>query len=367
MRDKINITVTGSHGKTTTTSLISHLLMRGGFSPTVAIGGILRKLDNNISLGNGSYFVAEADESDGSFLCYSPYYSIITNIDYEHLDYYRNWNRIIKTFKEFIERTDRRGCLFGCGDDMRIKEILDNYKKRYIFFGLQEHNHIYPFAIETNGLSSEFNCRYNGKDIGRFRIPLAGRHNISNSLAVIALGLELGIKFNDIKDAIGSYSGVERRFQIKLKTDRLAIVDDYAHHPTEIKRTLEAARVWINSSQDRAYKRLVVVFQPHRYSRTQYLLNQFAPSFIDSDYLVITDIYPASEAPIRGVSAASICKNTGELLGNQRVIYLPKDEIKNFISKNIITGDLVIFMGAGDIAKIADEVAEYFKGQDKAQ
>lgn len=355
MKEETVITVTGSHGKTTTTSLISYLLLQAGLKPTVAIGGILRNIENSAQLGEGNFFVAEADESDGSFLYYQPNYSIFTNIDYEHLDYYQDIKNEINAFKEFLTKTKPDGCVFACGDDANLKGILKDYKNRYILFGLNDSAHVYPKDIQINGLTCEFNCFYKNKFIDRFYLNLAGMHNISNALSVIALGLELGIDLKFIKDALATYQGTRRRIEIKFENKDYLVIDDYAHHPTEIKATLAAVRG--------LKKRVVIVFQPHRYSRTKLLLDEFGRSFDLADYVIITEIYAASEAPLEGITGKSIYEKIKEYAPDKPAQFLPKEGIADHILGIIRPGDLVITLGAGDIFKISDELVKRLKGQ----
>jgi UDP-N-acetylmuramate--alanine ligase len=357
MQDKTVITVTGSHGKTTTTSLVSCMLLEAGLNPTAAIGGILRNTDNNAFLGSGDYFVAEADESDGSFLYYRPKYSIITNIDREHLDYYKTFERELEAFREFIGATDRNGCIFVCGDDKNLTDMARAHKGRHVTFGLHESCDIYPKNIAMNGLSSDFDCFKRGKLVGRFHLALAGRHNISNSLAVIALGLELGISVETIIKSLASYKGAKRRLEIKYRDADYLVIDDYAHHPTEIRATLEAA------GGLRA-KRLIAIFQPHRYTRTQLLMEEFSRSFDAVDYLFITDIYAASEPPIEGVNSQKLLDLIKTSLTDKKASYYPKEKIAEHIMEIIVPGDMVITIGAGDIVKLSDELAERLKNKD---
>lgn len=354
MNDKTVITVTGSHGKTTTTSLVSCLLLEAGLMPTVAIGGILKNIDTNACLGNGKYFVAEADESDGSFLCYRPHYSIIINIDREHLDYYGDFDKELTAFEDFVSKTVPEGCIFACSDDSRLKNIVKNSKRKYRFFGIKEEADIYPRNIEISGLNSAFDCFQGSKFISRFSLPLGGVHNISNALAVIALGLELGIELELLKKALYGYKGAGRRLEKKFSNSDYLILDDYAHHPTEIKATLDAVKN-IKS------KKVIAVFQPHRYTRTKILLEDFAKSLDLADELIITDIYAASEQPIEGVNSLRIVDKIKEYNPKKKVIYLPKEDIKKHILSIARKGDLVITLGAGDITKISDELAEEFK------
>lgn len=354
MQDKTVITVTGSHGKTTTTSLISYMLLEAGLSPTVAIGGILRNIDTNACLGNGRYFVAEADESDGSFLYYRPKYSVITNIDAEHLDYYKNFDNEVRAFEEFLGRTDKDGCVFCCGDDPQLRRLSSNYRNKYFLFGTKEDCDIYPKNVLMNGLNSEFDCYYKGKFIDRFSLALGGMHNISNSLSVIALGLELGISLAVIKKSLSGYKGAKRRLEVKYSDKDYLVIDDYAHHPTEIKMTLAAVKA-LNK------KRIIAVFQPHRYSRTKLLLDEFVKSFDAADYVIITDIYAASEKPIEGIDAKLVRDRVAGNYPGKTVVYVAKEELVAHISSVLAPQDLVITLGAGDIVKVSDELPEKIK------
>ena len=354
MREKSAITVAGSHGKTTTTSLISYMLIEAGLCPTVAIGGILKNIDTNACLGSGEFFVAEADESDGSFLYYRPKYSIITNIDHEHLDYYRDFDNQLSAFRDFIKRTRKGGCILACGDDPNLVKLTKASGSRHLFFGLKKGADIYAKNMLLGGLSSDFDCYLKHKFISRFHLALGGRHNISNSLAVIGLGLELGIELKHIRRCLQAYKGAGRRLEIRFQNDKYLLIDDYAHHPTEIKATLAALT-------DLKPRRRIVIFQPHRYSRTQLLLDEFAGSFDQADYLIITDIYAASEQPIAGVNSRALLKRIKDAYADKEAVYLEKEKITGHIKKIIRPGDLVVTLGAGDIVKISDALAEEFK------
>jgi len=354
MKDKTVITVTGSHGKTTTTSLVSCLLLEAGLLPTVAIGGILRNIDNNAYLGDSEFFVAEADESDGSFLYYQPKYSIITNIDHEHLDYYKEFKNAVGAYKDFLNKTKKDGCVFCCDDDINLKNILKDYKNRYILFGLRDTADIYPKNLQINGLSSIFECFYKNRFVARFYLALGGLHNISNALSVIALGLELKLDSEIIKNTLTNYKGARRRLEIKLNDKDYLLLDDYAHHPTEIKATLSAIR-------NLKSNRVIAIFQPHRYTRTKMLLDEFGKCFDSVDYLILTDIYPAGEPPIPGITARSIYDKIKENYAHKSIDYLPKEEIVGRILEIIRPHDLVITLGAGDITKICDELVEKLK------
>lgn len=354
MKDKKVITVTGSHGKTTTTALCAHLLLEAGLCPSSAIGGVFKNIDNNVCAGKGDFFVAEADESDGSFLYYRPRYSVITNIDHEHLDYYRDFKSALAAFQKFIAQTQEEGCLFCCSDDDNLRRMAKAAKKRHVLFGLTKGADIYPAAIKFNGLSSEFDCFYRNKFLERFSLALGGSHNISNSLSVIALGLELAVDLATIKHALATYQGTSRRLEIKFQNKDYTLIDDYAHHPTEIQATLKALKNLVA-------KRTIAVFQPHRYSRTKLLLAEFGKCFTLADELILTDIYPASEKPIPGISAMSVYESVKRNAPKKRVEFVAKEKITAHLLKIIRPGDLVIFLGAGDIVKICDELAEELK------
>ncbi|MBU0709088.1 MAG: UDP-N-acetylmuramate--L-alanine ligase [Candidatus Omnitrophica bacterium] len=356
MEDKTVISIAGSHGKTTITSLISYLLIQADLFPTVAIGGILRNIDASACLGKGKFFVAEADESDGSFLYFKPKYSIITNIDYEHLDYYQTFEKEMDAFKEFIEKTENEGCVFYCEDDKNLKKLLKAYKKRQLSFGMKESAQFYPKNIEVKGLTSEFDCFFKDTSIGRFHLALGGMHNISNALSAIALGVELGIETEFIKKTLANYRGARRRLEVKLNRNDLLVIDDYAHHPTEIKATLEALK-------GLKKKRIIAVFQPHRYSRTKLLLDQFAKSFDLAGYIITTDIYPAGELPIEGINGMKLHYKIKENAQDKDIEFLPIDEIVGRILEIIKPGDLVVTLGAGDIIRICDELVEKIKSR----
>lgn len=353
MQDKAVITVAGAHGKTTTTSLISYLLLKADLNPTVAIGGILRNVENNALLGEGKLFVAEADESDGSFLCFKPDYSVITNIDYEHMDYYKEWSSLIQAFKKFIHNTKENGTVLCCGDDINLKSILRDYRLKHILFGLTKESDIYPQDVKMRDWVSEFECIYKNKSLGKFNLSLAGMHNISNSLAAIALGMELGIDLKIIKETLATFKGSERRLQIKLEQAGFLVVDDYAHHPTEIRAALSAIR-------NLNYKRKIVVFQPHRYSRTKLLMDEFATCFDLADYNIITDIYAASEEPIEGVDAKAMCEKV-KSSGHKDTHFVPKEEIVERVLKILKPQDAVIMLGAGDINKVCNDLVTRIK------
>lgn len=355
MQDKKVITVTGSHGKTTTTSLISYMLLEAALSPTIAIGGTLKNIQSNASAGEGEYFVAEADESDGSFLYYRPLYSIITNIDREHLDYYRDFKNELKAFKSFISQTSPQGCAILCGDDEHLRDIGRDLAMKRVMFGLQkEHADIYAQNVRMAGLSSSFDVFYGDTPVARFDLALGGLHNVSNSLAVIALGLELGVAVETIRKVLASYKGAGRRLDVRLQDERVTVIDDYGHHPTEIKATLAAVR-------NMAAKRVRAVFQPHRFSRTQLLLEEFGACFSDADDVVITDIYSAGEEEIPGISGQSVVEAVRRLDPGRSVSYVPRQQLVQYLAATITAGDVLVMLGAGDIVKLSHELVETIK------
>ena len=350
MKDKTCITVAGAHGKTTTASLISLMLTEADFNPTVSIGGLINNFDNNAWLGSGHYFISEADESDGSFLCFSPKYSVITNIDYEHVDYYKTWENVLNTYKKFVMNTDPQGCIFAWGEDKAINDILKDSQRKYISFGLSNDCDLSAEDILMESFSSSFTCVYKKKKIGRFTINSPGRHNILNALAAISLGVELGIDSVQMQQSICNYKGVRRRFQIKGRINDIVIIDDYGHHPAEIKATIETAR---NVGQ----KRVIVVFQPHRYSRTKYLFDSFVDTLALSDYLILTDIYAASEKPIRSINSENLCQRIKEN-GHKNAVFSSRDKITEHLLKIARPGDLILTLGAGDITGLSDEILQ---------
>jgi UDP-N-acetylmuramate--alanine ligase len=357
MQEKTVITVAGSHGKTTTTSLASSLLIEAGLSPTVAIGGIFRNIGQNALNGTGEYFVAEADESDGSFLCFDPAYSIITNIDREHLDYYGTFQRQVEAFESFLQKTKRSGCLFWCADDPVLDALAARYTGRKSSFGLGHAAELHAENIVFQGLRSEFDCSYRSSPLGRFTLALGGMHNISNALSVIALGKELGIAIETIRNVLANYKGAGRRLELKFEDRGVSLFDDYAHHPTEIRATLSALA-------NLSYKRLIAVFQPHRYSRTRALMEEFTGCFNGADRLIVTDIYPASEPPIPGVTAQLLTEKIQGRGGVKAVEYQPKEAVLAHIMGIRQPGDVIVMLGAGDITRISDALAEEFAKHD---
>ena len=354
MRLKYGIAVAGAHGKTTTTSLIGVVLDRGGISPTVVNGGILNTINTNAILGTGDFMVAEADESDGSFLKLSPTIAIITNVDPEHLDYYQNINEIKRAFIQFANKVPFYGLNIVCLDNKYVQDLIPQLEKRYLTYGLTPQADLQAREVTAKGLSMTFRVYYQNKELGEVELKMPGLHNVYNALAAIATAVELNLDFSVIKEALKTFEGVQRRFQIKGEFNQITLVDDYGHHPTEIKATLCAAKnIWEG--------RLVVVFQPHRYTRTRDLFKDFLTAFNQADLLLLTDIYPAGEDPLPGVTAGNLFHGIREY-GHKNVSYYPqKEEIVDHLPKLLKPGDVVITLGAGDICQLGDQLLQGIK------
>lgn len=353
MEKKKGIAVTGAHGKTTTTGLISLILKRAGLDPTIVIGGEVEYINGNACLGNGKYLVAEADESDGSFLNLHPFYEVITNIDREHMDYYRSLEDIIWAHQKFADNLKKGGCIFCGADDENIKALLSHISQETVTYGLSTARDFYPDNIQMRENVSEFDCLFKGEKLGKVILNIPGVHNIVNSLGALAVAKKIGIPFEQATAALSEYTGAGRRFQIKNSHSEVMIINDYAHHPTEIEATLEAARGWKN-------RRIIGVFQPHRYTRTKFLKEEFGRCFSLADHLVITDIYSASEEPIEGVSGRDIYEKV-LACGHKNAHYLAKDKIVAHLLKIIRPRDMVLILGAGDIEELVDELVAQLK------
>lgn len=347
------IAVSGAHGKTTTSSIISTMLKEVNLTPSGVVGALVPYLNGNAFIGDGEYFVVEADESDGSFLYLKPTYAVVTNIDLEHLDYYENLEQMRDAYLKFMNNTRPEGAVVCWGDDPHIRKALRYFKGRVLTYGLSKKNDLYATRIKAEDMYSEFNCVYQKKDIGIFRLRIPGEHNILNAMAAIIAGLDIGLEPNVIRSAIFQYKGAERRFQIKAEIDNILIVDDYAHHPTEIKATLKVAR-------NIKHKRLISVFQPHRYTRTKFLKKEFASAFNDTDYLILTDIYPANEKPIYGVTSMNIYNEVIKLK-KINANYVAKDRILDYLINFVRPVDLLLFLGAGDIGRLSGEFISRLK------
>ena len=352
MRIKYSIAVSGAHGKTSTTAMISQILNTAGLDPTVIIGGLLKGLDTNALHGKGEYIVAEADESDGSFLKYAPAIAAVTNIDLEHLDFYRDIDDIKDKFVQFINSVPFYGLAILCLDNEHIQDILPRVKVRYTTFGMTAQSDLRARQISFMGNKSFFKVFQHEKLLGEINLNIAGKHNISNALASIAVALELNISFKTIKKALEQIEGVKRRLEVKGGKKEIIVIDDYGHHPTEIMATLTAIR------ESHMGKRLIVVFQPHRYTRTQGLFHEFTRSFYQSDILIVLPIYAASEKKIKGVDTQSLCEGIKKH-GHKEVFYAPDfNEALSMVTRKVKKGDVVLTLGAGDIYNLGEKLLE---------
>ncbi len=353
---RFGIAVAGAHGKTSTTSMVAAVLQEAGLDPTVIIGGKVKGMGTNALWGKGEFLVAEADESDGSFLRLTPSMVVVTNIDREHLDFYSGIEEIEETFLKFMDRIPFYGAVIACGDDEALRRVLARSSKRQLIYGTGTNCMLRAVNIDYAGLSTAFDVELKGQHLGRVSIKVPGIHHVRNALAAVAVGLELELAFEAVSQGLFHYNGVGRRFEILGMENGITIVDDYAHHPTEIKATLSAARkVWPEN-------RLVVLFEPHRYTRTQMLMDEFAAAFEAADEVWITEIYPASEPAIVGVSGKRLARVVGEAMSRpvhyvEKVSMLPKAVIPQLKNE-----DVVMTLGAGAITKVSRQLFEYLKG-----
>lgn len=349
MRLKYGIGIAGTHGKTTTTSMVGLVLIEGGFDPTVVVGGVLRDFGGtNARLGHGDFIVVEADEFDKSFLQLTPTIAVITTLEPEHLDSYGSVEELKSAFVDFANKVPFYGFVVLCLDEPMIQDIMPRIKKRVITYGLNVQADVQAIELEFKERHSSYTLIYKGKNCGRVNLQVPGLHNVKNSLAAIAVGMELGIEFEKVKNALEKFRGVYRRFEIRAEVNGIIVVDDYAHHPTEIKAVLQAAK-------ESWRRRIIAVFQPHLYSRTRDFYQEFGRSFFNADVCVITDVYPAREEPIEGVSGELIARSARNF-GHREVHYVQdKTEIPDYVFKLVSPGDMVIFMGAGDITKICGD------------
>lgn len=349
------IAVAGAHGKTTTSSMISVVLEHAGVDPTILIGGFVDYLNGNAKLGKSDYLVAEADESDGSFLKFYPHIAVVTNIEDDHMDHYGSMENIIKAFIQFVQNLDKEnGLAILCFDNENIRNIAPQLDRRYISYAL-EHEADYTAAdIVADGPQTTFTVVYKGEKLGAVTLNIPGRHNVLNALATIAVCHKLGLSIEAIAAGFAVFTGTKRRFQTKFRNDDVWIVDDYAHHPTEIQTTIKAAR-------QTNPKRLVVAFQPHRYTRTQLLRKEFGSCFKGADVLILTDIYAASEEPIPGISGRTIVDEVKAQTGVDAVYIEKLADIAPWLEQNRRKGDLIITMGAGNIYTVGETLADGLK------
>ncbi|WP_091351613.1 UDP-N-acetylmuramate--L-alanine ligase [Anaerobranca gottschalkii] len=355
------IAIAGAHGKTTTTSMTAFILEQGGKDPTALIGGELSNFEGNARLGSSNIVVAEACESDHSFLRYKPNIALITNIEADHLEHYEgSFAKLLDTFYQFLQNLKEDGCAVVYYDDPNVREIIQRgFDKKLITYGLSQTNDYYPQNIQLKERGSRFELYHKGRNLGTIELSVPGEHNILNSLGATIIGLLQGVEFEDIKKALKEFRGAKRRFQI-IYDGKILVVDDYAHHPTEIKATLKAAA-------KAGYKRVIGVFQPQRYTRTHFLMEEFAQSFNFADKVIIGDIYSAGEKPIEGVSAEKLVEKIKEN-GHKDVMYIPSiEEIYQYLKGEAREGDLVLTMGAGDIFKVSYSLADFLNndGEEK--
>lgn len=352
------IAVAGAHGKTTTTSMIGLILHHGGVDPTIIIGGQVDYLaDGNARLGRGEYLVSEADESDGSFLKLLPHIAVVTNVENDHMDHYGSMENIKKAFRQFLENTDEKtGTCVLCIENENLREIAKNLSRRVIFYGTSEDAEYRAVNIAPEGTGVAFDVEKAGKVLVRVRLNIPGRHNVLNALGSVVTGILCGVSPEKAAEALALFHGAKRRFETKGRAKGVWIVDDYAHHPTEIAATLKAAR-------QTAPKRLICAFQPHRYSRTQLLQKEFGGAFKDADLLILTDVYSAGEAPIEGVNGETILRAVREMTNQATKYIAAREDVAPYLATVVQNGDLVLTMGAGDIYRTGEELLALLSAQ----
>ncbi|MFA4830192.1 MAG: UDP-N-acetylmuramate--L-alanine ligase [Thermodesulfovibrionales bacterium] len=362
-RMKYGVLIAGAHGKTTTTSLISTVLAHGGLDPTVVIGGRLMATGSNARLGQGDFLIAEADESDGSFLKLSPTIAVVTNIDREHMDFFKTMDSLREAFLSFMNKVPFYGAAIVCIENEEIRRLVPSVHRRCITYGLSSDADIYAVDINKGFMSVSFDVMHKGKNLGNFSIPVPGLHNVLNSLACIAVAMELKMETGKVKEALNKFSGIQRRFELKGDEKGVKVFDDYGHHPTEIKATLRAAKEGLIDKTQRAESReqrnggrLFVVFQPHRYTRTRDLIDEFSGCFADADVLYLMDIYPAGEKPIDGINS-NILIDRIKKAGHEGAVYFSdREKLMENLLLRLRQGDVVFTLGAGDVWKAGEEI-----------
>jgi UDP-N-acetylmuramate--alanine ligase len=357
MRLKYGIAVAGTHGKTTTTSMVAAVLAEGRLDPTVVVGGRVRSLGSNARLGQGEYLVAEADESDGSFLKLSPTIAVVTTIDAEHLDHYGSLEHLSEAFLAFVNKVPFYGAAVLCLDQPNVQLLIPRVEKRLVTYGLESAADLTAHRLHLAGLTARFDVQYRGEPLGECALRVPGRHNVLNALAAMAVGLDLEIPFVTIQKAMAEFSGVQRRFQVRGESRGVLVVDDYGHHPAEIRATLAAAKAGFD-------RRAVTVFQPHRYTRTLHLRQEFLTAFNQSDVLIVMDIYAAGEAPIDGVTGRDLA-DAIRAHGHREVAFLGSDRqrILDYLDGILRPGDLVVTLGAGDVGQLGQHLLDRLEGR----
>lgn len=352
MRLKYSIAISGSHGKTTTTSMVAEILNTAKLDPTIVVGGILNTKDTNATLGSGNVIVAEADESDRSFLLMSPSVALVTNIDFEHPDTYKDLADVKKTFVDFVSRVPFYGSVVLCLEDDNTADLIPLIDRRFVTYGFRAQADVHAVNVEQKGFAMQFDVILSGKKAGRIKLNFPGEHNVLNALGAIAVAREFDIPFRTIKRALENFKGVQRRLTSRYDDGSCIVMDDYGHHPTEIKTTLKAVR---GAYQD---KKILAIFQPHRYTRTQALIKEFATAFFDADMLFITDIYAASEDKIEGIDSENLVKEI-KTRGFKNVKHVPGfDGVFEYLKEHGCDDTVMLTLGAGSITKFSYELAE---------
>jgi UDP-N-acetylmuramate--alanine ligase len=357
MRLKYGIAVAGTHGKTTTTSMIGAVLAEGRYDPTIVVGGRVTSLGSNARLGQGEYLVAEADESDGSFLKLAPTIAVVTTIDAEHLDHYGTLEAICEAFRVFVSKVPFYGSAVLCLDQPNIQRLIPRLEKRIITYGLESSADLVARHLQLAGMTSRFEVYQRGALLGECTLQIPGRHNVLNALAAVGVGLDVEIPFVTIQKALAGFAGVQRRFQVRGSAAGVTVVDDYGHHPAEIRATLAAAKAGFDC-------RVVTVFQPHRFTRTHHLRQEFLTAFNQADVLIVMDIYAAGESPMPGVTAEDLA-NGIRAHGHRNVTYLGSDRarIAQHLCEITRPGDLVLTLGAGDVSLLGPEILKALEAE----
>ncbi len=350
MRLRYGIAVAGSHGKTTTTSMVAAVLSYGKLDPTIVVGGKVKSMGTNARLGRGDFMVVEADESDGSFLRLSPVISVLTNIDEEHMDYYKDMAELEGAFTTFLNKIPFYGLSVLCVDCPRVKALSKDFKKRVITYGFDQDAELRAENVTISGFETKFDVFLKDSPLGSVTLNVPGRHNAQNALAAIAIGMELGMSFEDVSHGLTEFHGIDRRLQVKGEGRGVTVIDDYAHHPREIEVTLSAIK-------ESHVGRVVVIFQPHRYSRTKLLFEEFAEVLTQADMLYIMDIYPAGEDPIEGITSQKLYESVKEK-GLSNITYLRGDDMVSTVVDSLGPNDIVLTLGAGNIWAFGEKIVE---------
>jgi len=351
---KYSIAIAGTHGKTTTTSMVGNMMSTGGLDPTLIIGGILKHLKSNAFLGQGEYVVAEADEFDRTFLSLTPTIAIITSIEAEHLDTYKDLDDLKDAFVQFANTVPFYGVILACLDEPSVQDILPRLSRRHITYGLSTQADVRAVNVVYKEMQSIFDIHVGNEKYGKITLQMPGTHNVKNATGTVALGLELGLEFDDIRKGLETFETVNRRFEVRGEIDDILFIDDYAHHPTEVKATVTAAKEGWN-------RRVIAVFQPHLYTRTRDFKEEFGKAFLQSDVLVVTDVYPSREKPIPGVTG-KLVTDAARSFGHKQVHYIEdKEELPEKVANLLRPGDLVVTLGAGDITKYNEKILEEYR------